>query len=134
MSLRTEDWHSVYRNAATGWNDDPIGLVTYRVLGFQSQLDALVAALEAAEQGSTVVVGRWYQENGKPTREADFIHDAADVVALMPDHIEYDEDGNVTGTRPATASDPNFLHSYAGQRQPKKTGLAFSKAFGKGFT
>ena len=127
-----EIWHYPYSQAKTGYWNTHSGKPVYNLIAKEAEFDALMAALEAHTPGAAVYVGWWDQGTGKSSRDLAFMNDATTVVAIMPDHQLYDQAGNPAGTEPATVANPNFRHSFAGQK-PRRVASAFSKGFSKGF-
>ena len=58
----------------------------------------------------------WYQGMGVDYNlHIPWLTEPVRILSFMPPFIEYDEDGNVISTTPATFENPNWAHTFAGQ-------------------
>lgn len=70
----------------------------------------------------------WVQGNGLDALDTGYPTVPNEVLALMKDHVEYDENGDVVSTTPATLENPNFGHVFLGQK-PRIFAGAFTNGF-----
>ena len=59
----------------------------------------------------------WVQGPGVDALDTGYPTIPAEVLALMKDHVTYDENGDITGTTPATYANPNWRHVFLGQSE-----------------
>jgi len=118
-----------YNTAITGmWDSYPGGYEVYNVLITPQDLEALKVLLGANMAHSFC----WIQGTGMDSLDEGGQTIPAEVLAVMPDHITYDEDGNPTDTTPATYDNPNWRHVFVDQKQRIFAGQ-FSNQFSRQF-
>lgn len=59
----------------------------------------------------------WVQGDGLDALDTGYETIPNEVIALMKDHIVYDENGDVVSTTPATFDTPNWGHVFLGQKE-----------------
>lgn len=124
-------WHYTYRSAITGFWKSAGSREVYNVIGSQEQVQDLLTALEAAEAGSVSATYAWIQ--GPALDSLDYWPtDPTEVLALMKDHVIYNEDGSIDTTTPATIENPNWGHIFLGQGERIFAG-EFDESFGEEF-
>ena len=74
----------------------------------------------------------WVQGPGVDALDTGYPTIPNEVLALMKDHVTYDEDRNVISTTPATIENPNWGHRFLGQADRIFAG-AFTNGFNEGF-
>jgi len=128
-----EDWpHAgfsryTYSQARTGfWKSYQTDYEVYNLLCTEAEFDAIVAALGPDNAQKFT----WDQGSGLDSPVGQTI--PAEVLAVMPDHIIYDVDGNPTGSTAATYSNPNWRHVFVDQ-QPRIFAGEFSYEFSEEF-
>jgi len=120
-------WAYTYDNAVTGFWKSSGSREVYNVIGGTEAIQALIDALEAHTAGSVAASYSW--EQGPATDSLDFWPtDPTEVLALMKDHVTYDQDGNPTGSTPPTIENPNWAHVFLGQ-SPRIFAGEFSNEF-----
>lgn len=116
-----------HNSAVTGyWNTFTGGYEVYNVTGTEAQVQAILDALTDVANAYA-----WGQGDGFDSLEA-WPTDPANILAVMKDHITYNEDGTVATTTPASLTNPNWGHVFFGQSTRIFAG-AFSKAFSGAF-
>jgi len=108
----SKDAERAVRGARTGfWDTFAGGYQVYNAHGSREALDEIDAAL--ADSFKFI----WDSETGVDAWNLDgtFNTVPADILAVQKDFITYDQDGNPTGSTPATYAVPNFGHRFAGQ-------------------
>ena len=102
-------FNHAYANAQTGyWKDFGIYQV-YNVIGTKEQIQQILAELTDVAR-----VYAWTQGSGMDDLD-DWPTDPTDLLAVMKDHVTYDENGDPTYT-PATLENPNWQHVFQGQQ------------------
>ncbi|MEW8253766.1 MAG: hypothetical protein AB2747_05390 [Candidatus Thiodiazotropha taylori] len=108
---------AVYEQAVTGfWLTYTGGFEVYNVLGSQSEIQAIVDALETEHTGSVAHVFSWIQGSGLDSLESN-ITIPADVLAVMKPHVVHNQDGSVASSTPASYERPNWGHVFLGQSE-----------------
>ena len=101
-----------HSNAITGnWKTFTGGYEVYNVLGTQEQIQEILDAL-----GDVAYVTSWNQGTGTDSL-AQWPTDPSKILAVMKDHVTYNEDGTVASTTPATLDNPNWGHVFFGQSE-----------------
>ncbi len=90
----------------------PGGYEVYNVLCTAEDRAAIKTALGA----DCLYSFAWIQGTGVDDIDA-ALTIPAEVLAVMPDHVTYDEDGNETSRTPATYANPNWRHVFVDQKQ-----------------
>lgn len=110
-------WHYAYTNKAKwDWKMYQSVYKVYSVTAGKGVIDELLQALETAEPGSVAAVDSWFQGPGVGNYKQDeFPADPTRILSVMQDHVTYDQDGNPTGTEPATLDNPNWGCKFYGQ-------------------
>jgi hypothetical protein len=117
-----------YQNAITGfWKDFNTNYRVYNIITSEEDLAAFQAVLGA----NAARIFCWIQGDGSDSLDVNQTI-PADVLAVMRDHVEYDEDGQVVSTTPASYDNPNWGHVFFGQATRIFAG-AFSSGFSRGF-
>lgn len=107
-----------HSQAVTGyWKTFPGGYEVYNVVGSEAEIQAIIDAL-----ADTPHVYAWTQGDGMDSLSA-WPTDPENILAVMKDHVTYDENGDVTGTTPATLENPNWGHCFLGQKDRIFAGL-----------
>lgn len=107
-----EIWHYPYKNAKTGfWNPYLTDYAVYNVIGLQTAIQALIDELDPL---GIVDAFAWIQGPGFDSLDQ-WPTDPTKILAVMKDHVTYDEDGIPTGSIPATQANPNWGHVFLGQ-------------------
>jgi hypothetical protein len=102
-----------HSQAKTGhWKTYAGGFEVFNVVGSSTDIQAIVDALPT----SPPHVYAWGQGQGTDDLDT-WPTDPADVLAVMRDHITYDENGDVISTTPATLENPNWGHIFLGQQE-----------------
>ena len=110
--------------APPGYWDGTVGFVAVNCIGSEFELDAFYNYFPPSD-----TLGYWkWNQNGTVDFASEYTGQHDDILFLHRDHVEYDQNGNVTGTRPATFDDPNWANDYFGSDQNK-----FARAFSRGF-
>ena len=124
-ALATEEapFNSVHSQAITGFWKSFGAYEVYNVVGSEADIQAIVDALTDVAH-----VYAWEQGQGVDSLDV-WPTDPTDILAVMKDHVTYDENGDVTGTTPATTEAPNWGHFFLGQ-----TGRIFAGAFNTDFS
>ena len=105
----------------------PSGLTeVYNVVGTEAEIQAIIDALT-----TTPITYSWVQGTGNDNLEV-WPTDPLPILALMKDHITYDENGVPTGSTPATQANPNWGHVFFGQSTRIFAGT-FSAAYSGAF-
>jgi len=119
-----------YTGSITGyWDTYAGGYEVYNVLASRATIDEVTAELSDVHAVYTWVQGPGldqYNEDGT------FNTLPADVLAVQKDRITYDQDGNPTGSIPATYEDPHWGHVFFGQGTRIFAG-SFTDDFSEGF-
>ena len=102
-------FNHAYDNAQTGyWK--PFGeYEVYNVMGTREQVQAILAALTDVAR-----VYAWGQGTGLDDLDT-WPTDPTDLLAVMKDHVTYDEQDTPVYT-PATLANPNWRHVFQGQQ------------------
>lgn len=116
--------------ALTDWTP-PANHIVLMVLHRAEVITDLIDQLQAHTPGSVLHAPPWLYGDGHAL-SGDWQLDTDAIIAMQPPHLIYDEDGNVTGSEPATRQKPNYGATWAGQK-PRLPAGAFSKAFSKDF-
>jgi hypothetical protein len=116
----------VYSNAITGYWNDFGAYTVYNVVGEEAAIQDILDALSDVAE-----VYAWGQGTGFDS-EAVWPTDPTNILAVMKDHITYDEFGVPTGSTPATEENPNWGHVFFGQSERIFAGT-FSAAFSGAF-
>ena len=95
----------------------------YNVVGTQQEIQDILDALTDVAH-----VYSWGQGTGFDSFDP-WPTDPTNVLAVMRDHVTYDENGNVVSTVPASTSNPNWGHFFLGQ-----TGRIFAGEFNTDFS
>jgi len=125
----SKDAERAVRGARTGfWDTFAGGYQVYNAHGPREALDEIDAAL--ADSFKYI----WDSRTGVDAWNLDgtFNTVPADILAVMKDIITYDQNGNPTGSTPATFAAPNFAHRFAGQEDRIFAG-EFSDEFSEEF-
>jgi len=121
---------SDFTQAVTGfWNTFTGGYEVYDVSCLEPIRDEIIAQLTDVH-----ATFQWYFETGvdKFNNDGTFNTIPADLLAVMKDHVTYDQDGNPTGSTPATYENPNWGHVRFGQKERIFAG-EFSDEFSEDF-
>lgn len=123
-----ELWVKPYRQAITGfWKSWDTIYEVYNTLGSADSIQALVTELGLG----VARVYAWEQGPGLDSLD-NFQTIPADVLAVMKDHVIYDEDGGIVSTTPPTYENPKWGHLFLGQHERIFAG-AVSTGFSRGF-
>lgn len=95
----------------------------YNVVGTQAQVQEILDALTDVAH-----VYAWGQGDGLDNLN-EWPTDPTNILAVMKDHVTYDENGNVTSTTPATTDSPQWGHIFLGQQE-----RIFAGEFGADFS
>ena len=110
LSTEESPFSYCHSQAVTGyWKTFPGGYEVYNVVGSEAEIQAIIDVLADVPH-----VYAWTQGDGKDSLSV-WPTDPANLLAVMKDHVTYDENGNVTGTTPATLEAPNWGHCFLGQ-------------------
>lgn len=127
-------WYTAYQDAKVGFLlDYPGGFRVYHTVGSEEQITAIVAALKDHDPTSVAHKFCWDQGPGTDSLYV-FPTDPAIVLAVMPPHVVYDDDGEIVSSIPATLNNPNWGIVTAGQSvKDKIVAGGFSNGFSDGF-
>lgn len=89
------------------------GFINVNMIGSEAQLDAVKDYFAPAEVN---MYFKWGFD-GKVNFPTEYTGQYDDILTLMKDRITYDEDGNPTGSTPASFEVPNWANGWAGQKQ-----------------
>ena len=103
-----------YDQAITGyWKAYTGGYEVYNLIAPADQIAALVEDL-----GDVAHTFCWHQGNGLDALDPSEYQTIPDeVLAVMADHVTYDENGDVVSTEAATREIPNWGHQFLGQKE-----------------
>lgn len=115
-ALGTEEapFSYVWASAVTGYWKSSGAEEVYNVVGPEADVQAIIDAL------GTPTVYSWDQAASDATGYDSldvWPTDPAPILALMKDHVTYDENGGIISTEPATYENPNWGHVFLGQGQ-----------------
>lgn len=127
-ALGTEEapFSYAWQNAVTGYWLSSGAYEVYNVQAPQADVDAIVNALTDVQHTFA-----WVYAASGPTGYDNYDAyptDPAPILAVMKPHITYDENGNETGSTPATFENPNWGHVFFGQGERIFAGT-FDEAF-----
>lgn len=118
----------VYDNTVTGYWQ-PFG--EYQVYNLPPTDEETLAQFRVALGADCIRDFRWVQGPGVCERvSGPPIPD--DVLAVMPDHVEYDAEGQVIGSTPPTRESPRWAHVFLGQTTRRFAG-EFTNQFSREF-
>ena len=110
---------TAHTKAITGfWKPFTGGYEVYNTEGSAEQIQEVLDALSDVAH-----VFAWGQGNGTDSLDQ-WPTDPSKILAVMKDHVTYNEDGTVASTTPATLDNPNWGHWFLGQ-----TGRIFAGDF-----
>jgi len=102
-----------YTGAITGfWDSFAGGYEVYNVLASRETLAELNAVLPDVHATFMWRQGPGFDEFNE---DGTFNTEPDDILAVMKDHITYDQSGNPTGSTPATFANANWGHVFFGQ-------------------
>lgn len=106
------------------------GYEVHGIVGTESQVEAFISALGV----DVLSQQEWDYSTGLDQIQSDgaFGTTPAEVLAVMPDHVIYDENGDVVSTEAPTYDTPNWASVFAGQGAQIFAGN-FSDGFSDGF-
>lgn len=118
-----EPFSYTHSNAITGHWKSFGEYEVYNVVGTQAQVQEILDALTDVAH-----VYAWGQGDGLDNLN-EWPTDPTNILAVMKDHVTYDENGNVTSTTPATTDSPQWGHIFLGQQE-----RIFAGEFGTDFS
>lgn len=100
------------------WKPWAIEWQVYNVLGTYQEITTLVEDLEAIDSVSVARRFGWVWRDGHDDQEHATLETIpADILAVMSDHYEQDENGDIWSITPASYELPNWGHVFFGQGQ-----------------
>lgn len=104
---------SAFTGAIAGfWDPFTGGYEVYNVLASRADIEEIVSNLTDVH-----AVYTWTQGPGTDefNEDGSFNTLPPDILAVMKDHVTYDQNGNPTGSTPATYENPHWGHVFFGQ-------------------
>ena len=112
---------------------NPVDFTMINVIGSPAEIDALYNYFDPADKQS---IWRW-NFDGTVDFDTEYAGQHNDILATEPDHVTYDENGNPTGSTPATFENPNWVNAWAGQGDAnylQRHARGYSRGYSKGYS